>query len=168
MSLEEIERVFIVNAVPEEMVPFEEKVVYQNYLISTDNKETRIRMQIEKGETISKCDITTKEGTGLTRKVTKGKIDEKTYYELEDSIPNKYQPIIKSRQFFALGNSQVMVDEFVNTKEPLLLAEVEFNTKEEAEKFTPPYWFEKEVTYDEAFKNKNLWKKINSELIFNK
>jgi CYTH domain-containing protein len=61
-----------------------------------------------------------------------------------------------------------MIDDFVNTKDPLLLAEVEFNTKEEAAEFIPPLWFGKEVTYDENFKNKNLWKKLNRDLTFNK
>ncbi|WP_394555871.1 hypothetical protein C1N61_32360 (plasmid) [Priestia aryabhattai] len=167
MPLEEIERVFVVNALPEDLVPFEKKMVYQNYLISTDEKETRIRRQVEEGKE-DKCDITIKEGNGLTRKVVKKRINEQTYLELEKNIPEKYEPIIKFRQFFALGNSQVMIDDFVNTKDPLLLAEVEFNTKEEAAEFIPPLWFGKEVTYDDNFKNKNLWKKLNQDLIFNK
>ncbi|NGY88338.1 hypothetical protein F6Y05_35630 [Bacillus megaterium] len=82
MPLEEIERVFVVNALPEDLVPFEKKMVYQNYLISTDEKETRIRRQVEEGKE-DKCDITIKEGNGLTRKVVKKRINEQTYLELE-------------------------------------------------------------------------------------
>jgi CYTH domain-containing protein len=36
------------------------------------------------------------------------------------------------------------------------VAEVEFKTKSQAKDFSPPPWFDSEVTDDEKFKNRNL------------
>jgi len=38
----------------------------------------------------------------------------------------------------------------------IVLAEVEFGSKEAAESFLPPDWFAEDVTYDPAYHNSNL------------
>ena len=38
----------------------------------------------------------------------------------------------------------------------LILVEVEFDSVEQAESFTPPAWFGKEVTYDKRYHNSYL------------
>lgn len=152
----EIERKFIVSEIPKDIIPFEKKYVFQNYLSVKDKEEIRIRMQVEDG--IKKYDITYKNGSGMVRDESKFRIGESIYYDLSEKIKEK--PVKKYRQFYQINSQQIMVDTYLETKEPLIIAEIEFESEEDAEKFNPPNWFIKEVTYDDDFKNKNIWKKI--------
>lgn len=69
--------------------------------------------------------------------------------------------IIKKKRFFVpLGDLTVELDEFAPPFAPLLMAEVEFATKEAAENFTPPVWFGKEVTNDPEYHNSNMASKV--------
>lgn len=153
---QDIERVFIVKEVPKDLIPFETKKVYQNYLSVSKDTEIRIRLQDENG--VRKYDMAFKNGTGLTRVKENIKIKEVDYYNVSNKIDEK--PLVKFRQFYPLGDGQVMIDQYLETSEQLMLAEVEFSSEEEAKTFVPPVWFGEEVTYNENFKNKNLWKKF--------
>ena len=68
--------------------------------------------------------------------------------------------ISKTRFRIPLGDYTVELDEFDPPFAPLIMAEVEFPTKEEAESFTPPAWFGKDVTKDPAYHNSNMSKRI--------
>ena len=50
----------------------------------------------------------------------------------------------------------IELDVFENDLSPLVLAEVEFETEEEANTFTPPEWFGKDVTFDGRYHNSFL------------
>lgn len=50
----------------------------------------------------------------------------------------------------------IELDVFEGDYKGLVLAEVEFNTKEEAEHFTPPDWFTKDVTFTGEYQNSVL------------
>ncbi len=49
---------------------------------------------------------------------------------------------------------------------PLILAEVEFASIEEANAYTPPAWFNREVTMDGTFHNSNLSEKGLPEIVY--
>ena len=69
--------------------------------------------------------------------------------------------IIKKKRFFIpLCDLTVELDEFAPPFAPLLMAEVEFSSKEEAENFIPPKWFGKEVTNDPRYHNSNMASKV--------
>lgn len=153
----EIERTFLIPEIPEQLIPFEIKTVSQNYLSVKKDEEIRISLEDELGYKIYKMSY--KNGEGLSRGGVKFEITEATYRELSDKILEK--PIVKFRQFYFLGEKQIMIDTFEDSLFPLKMAEVEFDSEEEANSFTPPEWFGLEVTYDENYKNKNLWKKLN-------
>ena len=152
----EIERKFLLSEIPSHLVPTEERMVYQNYLSVKKDEEIRIRLEEKNGE--RKCDVTYKRGNGLVREEVKFNISESMYFDLSSLI--KENPIKKFRQFFQLGEHELMVDTYLETKEPLIVAEIEFESEEAANKFVPPSWFGQEVTDDHNFKNKNLWKKL--------
>lgn len=153
----EIERKFVINEnIPEYLHPFEKKYVFQNYLSVDENEEIRIRMQDEEG--MKTYDMSYKNGTGLIREELKFKIGETIYSDLSEKIVEK--PIKKYRQFYHLGVNQLMIDTYLETGTPLMVAEIEFTSEEEAKKFNPPPWFGEEVTYDDQFKNRNLWKRV--------
>ena len=69
--------------------------------------------------------------------------------------------IIKKKRFFIpLRDLTVELDEFAPPFAPLLMAEVEFESKEAAESFVPPEWFGKEVTNDPEYHNVNMAYKV--------
>ena len=61
-----------------------------------------------------------------------------------------------------MGNTHIIeLDIFGGALAPLILAEVEFSSEEDAMAFLPPDWFVKEVTSDPAYQNSNLSKQAS-------
>jgi adenylate cyclase len=54
------------------------------------------------------------------------------------------------------GDQKIELNEFRGNLEGLVLAEVEFPSREKSEEFKPPDWFGEEVTEDIRYKNQNL------------
>lgn len=50
----------------------------------------------------------------------------------------------------------IELDVFNEPFAPLILAEVEFGSREAAEAFIPPVWFDEDVTFNAAYHNSNL------------
>lgn len=70
----------------------------------------------------------------------------------------------KKRYVLPLGGGlKAELDEFSEPYRGLWLAEVEFSSIEEAERFTPPDWFGKEVTQDGRYHNSSLSRGIKLE-----
>ena len=61
--------------------------------------------------------------------------------------------ILKDRYEIPYGNDTIELDIFDEPFAPLVLAEVEFSSEEEALAFQAPEWFGEEVTYDPAYTN---------------
>lgn len=156
MLKQEIERKFIINEIPDGLVPYEEKMIHQNYLSVVKDEEIRLRMEVEDGT--KTYDITYKKGTGLVRDEFQFPIQEDLYKDLLAKIKEK--SIKKFRRFYWLGDHELMIDKYLEMKDDLVVAEIEFVSEEAANFFEVPEWFGKEITYDKNFKNKNLWKKI--------
>lgn len=55
-----------------------------------------------------------------------------------------------------LDSHTIELDVFHGYMEPLIMAEVEFDSEEDANSFTPPEWFGEEVTYNRAYHNVNM------------
>ena len=68
----------------------------------------------------------------------------------------KNRIIKKIRYFIPDGNFTIELDIFKGNLEGLIIAEVEFNSIYDIDKFKIPLWFGLEVTNDERYKNKNL------------
>ena len=64
----------------------------------------------------------------------------------------------KRRYLIPIEDTDLMIelDIFSGVYEGLMLAEVEFKTKEEAENFQPPHWFGKDVTFSGEYQNSQL------------
>lgn len=52
------------------------------------------------------------------------------------------------------------VDVFEEPFAPLIMAEVEFTSKEQADRFVPPEWFGEEVTFDRRYHNSYMSKML--------
>ena len=64
--------------------------------------------------------------------------------------------IRKRRYLIPYEKYTIELDVFEEPFAPLILAEVEFDTKEEAENFVVPGWFEKDVTANPEYHNSNM------------
>lgn len=66
--------------------------------------------------------------------------------------------ISKTRYLIPLDKYTIELDVFSGKFEGLILAEVEFNSLEEAENFTPPKWFGEDVTFSTKYHNSTMSK----------
>ncbi|MBO4702959.1 MAG: CYTH domain-containing protein [Lachnospiraceae bacterium] len=64
--------------------------------------------------------------------------------------------ITKKRYLIPYENYTIELDVFEGELAPLVFAEVEFETVEEANSFTPPSWFGEDVTEDKNYSNAHL------------
>lgn len=68
--------------------------------------------------------------------------------------------ISKTRYLIPYEKYTIELDIFEEDLEPLIIAEVEFKSEEEAHAFVPPSWFDQDVTQDKRYHNSNLSKGI--------
>lgn len=64
--------------------------------------------------------------------------------------------ISKRRYLIPFGAYTIELDIFGGDLAPLMLAEVEFPTKKEADDFLPPDWFGEDVTYSDEYHNSTM------------
>lgn len=78
----------------------------------------------------------------------------------EELLPKSTGVIIeKTRYRIPLDPYTIELDVFHGELAPLVMAEVEFSTVDEATAFVPPAWFIKDVTEDPHYHNSNLSKR---------
>lgn len=154
----EIERKFLINSIPEEMLKACESAEIEQFYLDFgegDAPEGRIRKLTQNGATEY---IYTEKGKGdLCREEEEYEISEYSYERLKDlSISST---LTKTRYYLSLDDRLTAeIDVYGGSLSGLTVAEVEFSTLEEAQKFIPPQWFDEEITYDKKYKNKNLSK----------
>ncbi len=81
-------------------------------------------------------------------------LTEESYYHLlrkADGIV-----ITKRRYLMPYGKYTIELDIFSGKHEGLILAEVEFDSEEEAAAFEPPSWFGEDVTFNSKYQNNYL------------
>lgn len=143
----EIERKFLVSAVPDNLDSYNSKEIEQAY-IST-NPTIRIRK--------SNSDyILTVKGSGhMSREEFELLINEDQYLSL---MKKAETPILeKTRYEIPIdGGYSAELDIYHGQLEGLMTVEVEFNTVDEALIFKPPSWFSIDVTNDKRYKNTAL------------
>lgn len=95
-----------------------------------------------------------KDSIGLSRSELEFSISKVVY---EDLVKKQIgQTIYKTRYQSQYGDYEVFIDVYAGNLEGLLVAEVEFDSIEEADQFKPFSWFGKEVTSDKRYKNAGL------------
>lgn len=143
----EIERKFLVPALPAGLSQYPASQIWQAYLSFTP--EIRIRKKD------GRYFLTEKGEGALARAEKEREISPPDFASREPGrISN---PIEKTRYRIPLeGGLTAELDVFSGKLAGLCLVEVEFSSYETAERFLPPSWFGDEVTYIKKFKNKNL------------
>jgi adenylate cyclase len=120
----------------------------QAYVAVDDTVEVRVRDQ---GGTHL---LTVKGGRGVERAEVEVEIDAAEFDELWRLAPDRR--IDKTRYRVPVGGHTAEVDVYAGALEGLVVAEVEFASREECDAFVPPPWFGEEVTGDPRWSNAAL------------
>lgn len=157
----EIERKYLIKELPKDLASYPFHHIEQAYL----NTDPVIRVRKEDDEYYM-----TYKGKGLlAREEHNLPLNEKAYYHLREKadgtiISKKRYLIPLAHPRFAPGAAlppedytlTIELDVFDHPFAPLVLAEVEFGSKEAAETFLPPDWFGEDVTYNSAYHNATM------------
>ncbi len=160
----EIERKFTVKKIPENLESYPFYEIIQGYL----NTDPVVRVRKEGNDY-----YLTYKGKGmLTREEYNLPLNQESFEHLISKADGNV--ISKKRYMIPLKNPRfkdgvqkppedytltIELDVFNPPFAPLVLAEVEFGSKEAAESFIPPDWFLEDVTYEAEYHNSNLSKK---------
>ncbi len=144
----EIERKFTVKKLPEDLEQYTCKRIEQAYLCT--QPVVRVR---RKGEEFW---LTCKGEGFLVREEFELPLEEHAYEHLLSKADGLV--IRKDRYHIPCGEYTIELDVFDEPHAPLVIAEVEFPSVEQAEMFKVPDWFDQDVTDDPAYSNSNLSK----------
>ena len=146
----EIERKFLIKQIPEGCTSFPCRQIEQAYL----NTDPVVRVRRDNDDY-----YLTYKGKGLlSREEYNLPLTEEAYQHLLTKIDGNL--ISKERYRIPLDSSHTIeLDIFRGALAPLVLAEVEFSSEEDALAFLPPEWFSEEVTSNPAYQNSNLSKR---------
>ena len=142
----EIERKFLIKTLPENLESYPCRHLAQGYLCV--KPVVRIRRDNEKYE------LTYKSGGMMARMEYNLPLNEQAFEHLKSKIDGRL--IEKRRYMIPLDPYTIELDIFDGDLAPLIIAEVEFPSIEEANNFTAPDWFGEDVTYDGRYHNSYL------------
>ena len=161
----EIERKFLIGKLPEDLENYPSLVIEQAYLCT--DPVVRVRRENDNY-------YLTYKGSGMmAREESNLPLTPESYAHLREKADGNV--ISKRRYLIPLEHPEVVegaplppedysltieLDIFDPPFDPLIMAEVEFGSKEAAETFLPPAWFGEDVTYDPRYHNSNMSKVI--------
>ncbi len=146
----EIERKYLIKELPENLELYKSKHIEQGFLCT----EPVVRIRKSNDE----YTLTYKGKGTLCREEYILPLNAEAFAHLKEKIDGIL--IQKRRYLIPLTDKlTIELDVFEGELAPLQLAEVEFETKEEAEHFVPPAWFGEDVTFSTKYHNSNLSKR---------
>jgi adenylate cyclase len=143
----EVERKFRLQSTPD-LAGSEPAPIEQGYLAVGADGEVRLR---RKGE---QTQLTVKRGAGLSRAEAEVEISPEQFEALWPLTEGRR--LRKRRHLLPDDGLGIEVDVYEGELEGLIVAEVEFDSEDQARGFEPPAWLGDEVTGDERFLNENL------------
>lgn len=146
----EIERKYLITQLPFDPEEYSCKIIQQGYLCT--NPVVRVRRSNERY-------ILTYKGEGLmVREEYNLPLTRESYEHLLQKADGN---IISKKRYLIPYNDTLTIelDIFEGDLAPLMLAEVEFETEDDANSFTPPEWFGRDVTFEKTYHNSNLSQK---------
>ncbi|MCA9311586.1 MAG: CYTH domain-containing protein [Phycisphaerales bacterium] len=149
-AMQEIERKFLVPVLPPDLAPTRRRDIDQGYVAVDGATEVRVR------RTDDRYLIAVKSGGGMVRTEVEFEIDRARFAALWELCTGRR--LAKHRLDIPHGSHLIEVDVYEGPLAGLIVAEVEFASAQEAEAFTPPSWFGRDITDDLAFKNSALSK----------
>lgn len=141
----EIERKFLIDESKINYKEYPHKSLEQAYLCTSP--VIRVRKEDD-------TYYMTYKGKGMmTREEYNLPLNKEAYESLKEKREGNL--ISKTRYLIPFKNYTIELDDFASPK-PLLMAEVEFPTEEEANSFVGPEWFVEDVTGDPKYHNSNM------------
>lgn len=142
----EIERKFLIDKEAFDYSGFPHKEYTQGYL----NTRPVVRVRREGDEYV----LTYKGGGLMAREEYNLPLNEESFNHLIEKADGRI--IDKTRYFIPFDKYTIELDEFKGELAPLVMAEVEFESIEEALSFVPPSWFKEDVTNDPEYHNSRM------------
>lgn len=140
----EIERKFLINKMPSNLEQYKYHIIEQAYLCT--EPVVRVRMQD------TDYYLTYKSSGLMAHEEYNLPLTEESYKHLLKKADGNI--ITKKRYLIPLDDTlTIELDVFKGVKDGLVLAEVEFDTEEQANQFTAPKWFGKDVTFLPEYHN---------------
>ncbi len=141
----EIERKFLIGALPD-LKEHRHSEIIQGYI--SFSPEIRVRRLDDKY-------YRTEKGEGMImREEYEWEIDKETAEKMFNEV--KTNLIEKTRYYIPYGKHIIELDIYKGIFKGLVVAEVEFESLEEAHKFTPPEWFLEDISEKREYRNKIL------------
>lgn len=143
----EIERKYLIKKLPENLEAYPHKEIEQGYL--STNPVVRIRRSDDKY-------ILTYKGSGMmVREEYNLPLTKEAFEHMKPKADGIF--IEKTRYLIPYEEKYTIeLDIFKGELAPLTLAEVEFESEEEANSFCPPDWFGEDVTFSKEYHNSTL------------
>lgn len=149
----EIEKKYLVANLPENLESFPHVEISQSYVaISEDNRE---EVRVRKADDFYY--LTVKRGNGLDREEVETCISKDTYEVLVPHASGK--TVEKTRYKIPFEKYTIELDVYHGAQEGFLSVEVEFESIEESETFSPPDWFGEDVTGKKEYSNRVMAEK---------
>ena len=156
----EIERKFTIKRLPADLESYPFRRIEQGYL----NTSPVVRVRREDDEY-----YLTYKGSGMmAREESNLPLTREAYYHLKEKADGRIiskkrylipllHPEFQEREGFPCPPADysltIELDVFAPPLAPLIMAEVEFGSREAAEAFIPPDWFDEDVTYRPEYHN---------------
>ena len=141
----EIERKFLVGEIPP-LDGVKKSEIVQGYV--SFSPEIRVRKLDDKY-------YRTEKGEGMVvREENEWEIDKKTAEKMFSEV--KTNLIEKTRYYIPYNAYTIELDIYKGIFKGLIVAEVEFNSLEESNDFTPPSWFLEDISEKREYRNKIL------------
>ncbi len=150
MENREIERKWLVKNIPFDLKEFQFLQIEQAYLSSSPT--VRVRREDDHFYLTYKAAPNMPGNSDISREEYNLPLDLRTYEHLKEKRDGRL--ITKKRYIIPIENSlKIELDVFEGDIAPLVLAEVEFASEEEALAFKGPDWFGDDVSHDVMYKN---------------
>jgi CYTH domain-containing protein len=154
MQAIELERKWLVSSPPDlSLYKFDE--IEQGYIsfASSENNEVRIRRKSNQYYLTIKS-LNDKSSLNIKRLETEIILSKEQYDLLWPITLGKR--IVKRRYYIEYQNYKIELDLYKDSLDNFIIAEVEFSSELDANKFIPPSWFGAEVTSDQEYSNAKL------------
>src|SRR5437868_7713709 len=126
----EIERKFLVRALPDDLTTYPNNEISQGYLVSLDNG-----LQVRLRKSGERYTLTFKRGSGNVREEREVELTATQFDALWPATEGKR--LVKTRYEIPLGQRTVEIDVYHRRHEGLVVAEVEFDNEEGATNLQP-------------------------------
>lgn len=149
----EIERKFRVKYLPDQLDQYEKKVIEQGYLCQ--KPVVRIRKSNDRYILTYKNKANIIQQGAIQSQEIEADLTESSFLHLKEKIDGIM--IEKTRYLIPLNDGLTAeLDIFSGKLTGLYFVEVEFESKEDAERFQAPDWFGEDVSFDRRFRNSYL------------